>query len=183
MCFAMRLGEVFGKILSFRKVNHEEAFDVPAPSIRNRTDIEQQTQRHTAEFVARFIQSLPLNGVLIGTNQKLNSLIGNFGWDLMFFDEHLNISVLLLFQLFLSFNRGKSQLQCLGRCLTVFAAAFSIEINRIGMQTKNRRRLLNWGNAVSEILCRDGFEIELVIRCKFPEDFQIDFFRLLLGSS
>ena len=106
MCFAMRLREVFGEILSFRKVNHEEAFDVPAPSIRNRTDIEQQTQRHTAEFVARFIQSLPLNGVLIGTNQKLNRLIGNIGRRLMLFDEHLNVSVLLLFEFFLSFNRG-----------------------------------------------------------------------------
>ena len=106
MCLTMRLGEVFREILSFRKVNHEKAFDVPAPSVRNRTDIKKQTQRHAAKFIARFIQCLPLNGVLIGTNQKLNRLIGNIGRRLMFFDEHLNVSVLLLFEFFLSFNRG-----------------------------------------------------------------------------
>ena len=106
MCFTMRLRKVLREILSFRKVNHEEAFDMPAPSVRDRTDIEQQTQRHAAEFVARFIQSLPLDGVLIGTNQKLNGLIGNFCRRLVLLDEHLNIRVFLLFEFFLSFNRG-----------------------------------------------------------------------------
>ena len=51
------------------------------------------------------------------------------------------------------------------------------------MQTKNRCCLLDRCNAVSEIFGCNGFKVELVIGREFPENFQIDLFGFLLGSS